>query len=82
MKGIFKSDVDETNRKFETVHEKFNEVKSKHVHDHTCVDHKFAEVRKEEVALDEKIDQAMQLEKFNDDCANKKIGDLHANFNQ
>jgi len=82
MKGIFKSDVTETNRKFLKVDAIFDEVKSKHVHDHKLVDDKFEEVKKEEESLDEKIEKAMQLEKFNNECANRKIGDMHANFTQ
>ena len=34
------------------------------------------------MALEEQIEKAMQLEKFNDECANRKINDMHANFVQ
>ena len=34
------------------------------------------------MALDEKIEKAIQLEKFNEECGLRKLGDLKANFTQ
>ena len=39
-------------------------------------------MKEEDEKLDDRIEKALQLEKFNIECANRKIGDMHANFRQ